>query len=101
MLDETRRQAQLRMASYQERVAWYYNSQVKPKIFRIGDFVLRRVEVSKPTKQEKLSPNWKGSYKILTILRPGVYKIENLGGMKIFQIRMLRIYECTISKNIL
>ena len=63
------------MTSYQQKVAWYYSSRVKSKIFWVGDLVLRRAEISNPTEQGKLFPNWEDSYRI--------YKIENLDDTEI------------------
>ena len=57
LLSELRREAQLRMAFYRQKVARYYNAKVKLKLFRPGDLVLRKAEVSKPLDREKLSPN--------------------------------------------
>ena len=57
LLQELRQQAQVRMAVYRQRVARYYNTRVKPKVFQFGDLILRKAKVSKPLNQEKLSPN--------------------------------------------
>ena len=73
LLSELRREAQLRMASYRQRVARYYNTKVRPKSFRPRDLVLRKAKVSKPQDQRKLSPNWEGPYKIADTCRPGAY----------------------------
>ena len=74
------------MAAYQQKVARYYNRRVKKKMFRPGDLVLRKAEVSKPTEQEKLSPNWEGPYRVAETLRPGAYKLEYLEGMTVPQM---------------
>ena len=47
LLSEIRQQAQVRMAAYRQKVARYYNSKVKLKIFHLGDMILRKVKVSK------------------------------------------------------
>ena len=71
---------EVRMAAYQQKVARYYDRSVKRKIFQPGDLVLRKAEVSKPTEQGKLSPNWEGPYRVTEALRPGAYKLEYLEG---------------------
>ena len=55
-LEGSREQALLRMAAYQQRIACYYNLWVKNKLFRMGDLVLRKAQVSQPTEVGKLSP---------------------------------------------
>ena len=42
-IDEIREKSQLRVAAYQQKVAWYFNSKVKERRFNVGDLVLRRV----------------------------------------------------------
>ena len=57
---------------------------MKSKSFQKGDLVLRRTEVSKPTKQDKLTLNWEGPYQITDVVHLGAYRIENLDGSVIF-----------------
>ena len=45
LLEETREQARQRLAVYQQKVARYYNSRTKMKVFRPRDLVLHRTEV--------------------------------------------------------
>ncbi|XP_022841838.1 uncharacterized protein LOC111365514 [Olea europaea var. sylvestris] len=45
LLEEVREQASLRAASYQNKIAKYFNTKVKSREFRSGDLVLRRAEV--------------------------------------------------------
>ncbi|KAK3021300.1 hypothetical protein RJ639_046871 [Escallonia herrerae] len=81
LLDDVRAQALDRMISTKQRVARYYNRRVRMKIFRVGDLVLRKLEVSNPKAAVgKLSPNWEGLYKVLKVLRPGAYSLETLSG---------------------
>ena len=69
LLDSVREQALIRTAAYQQKVAKYYNSRVKSKIFQVNDLVLRESKVSQPTEVEKLSPKWEGPYLIIKIVR--------------------------------
>ena len=80
LLPELRREAQLHMATYRQKIARYSNTKVKPKVFQPGDLVLRKVEISKPLDQGKLSPNWEGPYRILETNRSGTYRLETLEG---------------------
>ena len=60
--------ASVRMVAYQHKATKYYNSQVKTKIFKVEDLVLRRVEASQLTTTVKLSPKWEGPYRIIKII---------------------------------
>ncbi|KAK2997736.1 hypothetical protein RJ639_024902 [Escallonia herrerae] len=81
LLDDVRAQALDRMISTKRRVARYYNRRVRMKIFRVGDLVLRKLEVFDPKAAVgKLSPNWEGPYKVSKVLRPGAYSLETLFG---------------------
>lgn len=51
LLEGIRLQAYLRMVSYRQKVARYYNSRVNPKTFRPSNLISRRakIKISKPT----------------------------------------------------
>ena len=82
-LEETRDAAHFRVTQYQKLVVKYYNSKVKPRSFQINDLVLRESVASMPSKVSKLSPPWKGIYKITQVIRPGTYRFEHLDGTPI------------------
>ncbi|KAK3033680.1 hypothetical protein RJ639_034559 [Escallonia herrerae] len=64
LLDERRKQAAMRLAAYQHRVSKFYDQRVRPRMFRVGDLVLRRIEAFAPRDAiGKLAPNWEGPYK--------------------------------------
>ena len=46
LLEGTRERASVCVTDYQQKIARYYNSRVKNKAFRVGDPILRRVEIS-------------------------------------------------------
>ena len=56
--DELREVAVIRIASYQRSLANSYNKQVKPRVFQLGDLVLRKVfeNIANPT-TGKFQPN--------------------------------------------
>ena len=85
LLPELRNEAQICMASYRQKVARYYNVKVRPKLFRPGDMVLRKAEVSKPLDQGKLAPNWEGPYTVAETYGPRAYRLETLGGKPILR----------------
>ena len=55
----------------------------KTKLFQKGNLVLGWAEVSKPTEQCKLAPNWERPYQITDVIHPRAYRIENLDGSAI------------------
>ena len=71
------------MAIYKQKVTKYYNSQVKPNLFLKVDLVLHQAMVSNLFEQEKLAPNWEGSYRIAEVIHLRAYKIEHLDGSTI------------------
>ena len=62
-VDELRKIAAVRIASYHRRLANLYNRRVKPQVFQPGDLVLRKVfENTANSVVEKFQPNWEGPY---------------------------------------
>ncbi|XP_077222112.1 uncharacterized protein LOC143855952 [Tasmannia lanceolata] len=80
LLDELREDSKLRLAAYQQKIARYYNSKLRPRDHRVGDLVLRKAAVSQPRKVGKLSPTWEGPYKVAQVIRPSNYLQETLEG---------------------
>ena len=63
MSDEQWEAAAIRITSYQRRLENSYNIRVKPRAFRPGDLVLRKVfENTKDPTAGKFQPNWEGPY---------------------------------------
>ncbi|KAK9190212.1 hypothetical protein WN943_018814 [Citrus x changshan-huyou] len=84
LLTERREQAAERSVIYQQRVARYYNQKVNIRQFRVGDWVLRRVNQStKDSTQGVLGPNWKGPYRVKRIAGPGAYKLVRTDGHEV------------------
>jgi ribosomal protein L21E len=55
-----------------------YNRNVRIRTFKVGDLVLKKVEVSKHV--GKLQPNWEGPFVIVEVGRKGSYKIAHPDG---------------------
>ena len=54
---------------------------VKPKQLQLHDYVLRKVEVpGRITEKGKLGANWDGPFKIICIVKPGIYELEDTEG---------------------
>ena len=65
-------------------MAKHYNSRVRHRDFKVGDFMLRKVMgiVKDPT-QGKLDLNWEGPYRIASWQMKGTYHLETLDGQKL------------------
>ena len=81
LLKEKRNQAAIRLAAQKNLVTKYYNSRVRPRSFLPGDLLLRKFfQNTQEPGIGAFGPNWEGPYKVVRIIRPGVYELENLGG---------------------
>ncbi|RWV76896.1 hypothetical protein GW17_00062366 [Ensete ventricosum] len=81
LLEEKRADAHLRALAYRRAVARIYNRRVRPQRVRTGDFVLRKTEVSDPTRSRgKLAPNWEGPYRVIDVIRDGTYTLTTMEG---------------------
>ncbi|XP_071699750.1 uncharacterized protein [Rutidosis leptorrhynchoides] len=83
LLEERRKAALIREASYKRMIESYYNMRVKPSTFRVGDYVLRLNSTSKVEYEGNLGPNWEGPYVISQVLGKGSYKLETTTGKPI------------------
>ncbi len=99
LTEELRDKAKIRLAAYQHIIAKSYNKNVKARIFRIGDLVLRKVFPN--TKEEnagKLAAAWEGPYIIESIAGQGAYKLKALDGEKIpraWNVTYLKLFHVT------
>jgi hypothetical protein len=96
LVEELRDAAKIRLASYQQTISKYYNKDVRARIFRVGDMVLR--EVFPNTKEKgagKLAASWEGPYLIDSVAGNGAYRLTSLDGEMIenpWNARHLKIY---------
>ncbi|KAL0660696.1 hypothetical protein Bca4012_097533 [Brassica carinata] len=80
-IEEKRDQALLRIQNYQHQIVSYYNKKVKSRPLEMGNLVLRKVfQNTKEWKAGKLGANWEGPYKIVEVIKPGVYRLETSTG---------------------
>ena len=77
MTQELREAAAVRIVSYQQRLASLHNQCVKPRTFKVGDLVLRRVfeNTTNPT-DGKFQPNWEGPYMVVRVVTVGSYTLS-------------------------
>ncbi|XP_022859011.1 uncharacterized protein LOC111379805 [Olea europaea var. sylvestris] len=79
LLEEVRDQAVLRMASYQDKIAKYFNKKVRMRRFRARHLVLRRAEAAGHT-PSKLGPVWEGPFEVIRHLQGGTYSLRDTTG---------------------
>ena len=77
--DEVRETASIRMADYQQRASAHYNRKVRPRSFKNGTLVLRKVfENTTETGAGKFQANWEGPYIISNTSESGAYHLQKL-----------------------
>ena len=81
LLDEKRDQVQKRIEDYQRKTARYYDQKVKPRSYKLGDLVLKKLMPRrKNLTHGKLGPNWEGPYIPSHVVRPGNYELQTKEG---------------------
>ncbi|CAL2265888.1 unnamed protein product [Prunus armeniaca] len=81
LIKEHRAQANLRNEAYKQRVSRYYDSRVRSRSFRIGDWVMRKVSLAtKDSREGTLGPSWERPYEIIGIQRSGTYRLRDSNG---------------------
>ena len=81
LLEEKREQVLRRTEDYQRKTARYYNQKVKPKNYKPGDLVLKKLlPARKNPTHGKLGPNWEGPYIVTRVIRPGNYELQTKEG---------------------
>ena len=81
LLDEKREQVLKRTEDYQRQTTRYYDQKVKPKSYKLGDLVLKKLlPARKNPAHGKLGPNWEGPYIVSCDVRPGNYELQTEEG---------------------
>src|SRR4051812_19847036 len=81
MIDEVRDNAIRRIISQKHVISRRYNSKVKHRQLQVRDLMLKKAEFSTAEKRDgKLGASWEGPYKIIQVLTPGTYKLEDMQG---------------------
>ena len=79
--DEVRESAFIRMADYQQRATAHYNRKARPRGFKIGMLVLRKVfENTAERGAGKFQANWEGLYIVFKTSESGAYHLQKLDG---------------------
>ena len=81
LLDEKREQVLQCTEDYQRKTAKYYNQKVKPRSYKPGDLILKKLlPARKNPTHGKLGPNWEGPYIVSRIVRSGNYELQTEEG---------------------
>ncbi|KAM2196959.1 hypothetical protein ACFX1Q_000427 [Malus domestica] len=84
LVEEHRNQAHLRNVAYKRHVSNYYDSRVKPRSFKMGNWVLKkRLLCDRVLSEGTLSSNWDGPFENVGISRPSSYKLRSSNGKTI------------------
>ena len=71
----------IQSAVQKQLVAKYYNARVRPQSFMPGDLVLRKIfQNTQEPGVGTFDPNWEGPYKVIRVVRSGVYELEDPNG---------------------
>ncbi|XP_064941035.1 uncharacterized protein LOC135594623 [Musa acuminata AAA Group] len=96
LLEERWADAHRKTLSYKRAVARVYNRKVRPRSIKLEDLVLRKIEVSHPTRvRGKLAPKWEGPYRVIGVSRPGTFRLATMDGDPVprtWNIQNLRKY---------
>ena len=77
LIEEKREQVLKRVEDYHRKTARHYDQRVKPKSYKPGDLVLKKLlPARKDPSHGKLGPNWEGPYIISCIIRPSNYELQ-------------------------
>ena len=69
----------VQLAYYQHKLKQGYDTNVKLRLLALGDLVLRKVlGTTRNPSWGKLGPNWKGPYRITSVVGIGAYYLEDL-----------------------
>ena len=76
LLDKKREQVLKHTEDYQRKTARYYEQKIKPRSYKPGDLVLKKLlPTRKNPTHGKLGPNWEGPYMVSRVVRPGNYEL--------------------------
>ena len=77
LLEEKREHAIKSVEDYHKKTTKYYDQRVRPRSFRFGDLVLKKLlPARKDPTHGKLGPNWEGPYVVSRIVRPRNYELQ-------------------------
>ena len=77
LIDEKREHVLKRREDYQRKKARYYDQKVKPRSYKPGDLVLKKLLPARRNPAHgKLGPNYEGPYIVSRVVRLGNYELQ-------------------------
>jgi len=80
LIDEKRLAAVCHGQLYQRRMARAYNKKVRPRKFKVGQHVLKRILPHQIEVKGKLAPNWQGPFIVTIVLSNGGLFLTDVKG---------------------
>jgi hypothetical protein len=80
-LEELCEAAVIQLAKHQQAMRRYHVSNINSCRFQVGDFVLRKIQITKDW--HKLSPTWEGPFEIVEVTRLGSYRLQREDGSEV------------------
>ena len=81
LLDEKCDQVLKHIEDYQRKTSRYYDQKVKPRSYKPGDLVLKKLlPARKNPTRGKPGLNWEGPYVVSRVVRPGNYELWTVEG---------------------
>jgi hypothetical protein len=80
-LEELCEVAIIQLAKHQQAMRRYHVRNVSSRSFQVGDFVLRKIQMTKHW--HKLSPTWECPYEVVELTRPGSYRMQQEDGSEV------------------
>ncbi len=79
LLEERWDMAVIRLAFYQQQIKREHDKNVRARVFRTGDLVLRKVMINTwKASDGKLGPNWEGPYKVVSLAGLSAYRLQDM-----------------------
>ncbi|XP_026410404.1 protein NYNRIN-like [Papaver somniferum] len=83
-IEERRARAERFAEAYRKRTTYYYNQNVKERIFEVEDLVLKIApHVQCNASAGKFAANWEGPFRVRKVAESGYYKLRRMNGTKI------------------
>jgi hypothetical protein len=79
-VEELRQAVIFQSTKHQQAMRWYHVQNMSSSGFQVGDFILRKIQMTKDW--HKLSPTWEGLYEVVELTRPSWYRLQREDGSK-------------------
>jgi hypothetical protein len=80
-LEELHEVVVIQLAKHQQAMRRYHAWNVSSQSFQVGDFVPRKIHMTKD--RHKLSPRWEGPYEVVQLTQPNSYRLQREDGSEV------------------